>query len=161
MRIFNFFRKYFLLFFRKGVIEEDKVNYISKERDANMSKKLIIILLIAVLFQSCGYGLVKNTTPTPAVTQTQPQIQPQPQTISPQEYLANPDKGVHFPQIPVIGYIYKNKLEIGENLYVRRADGVYYVFEFTTAGNIRVEPTPTPLIEPVEGEPDSTDTMEE
>lgn len=127
-------------------------------KGSNMPKKIfILIAILVVVTQSCGYGLVKKTIP--AIVAPQSTVQPQ-QSGMLREYIANPDRGVHYPQIPVIGYIYQNKLEIGDNLYVRRPDGIYHVFEYTTAGRIRAEPVPTPLIEPVEGLPDSTNMGE-
>ena len=122
-------------------------------------KLTVLIAILVILSQSCSYGIVKKTLPVPVVNQPIIQApQPRPQTL--QQVLANPDKGVHYPQIPIIGYIYQNRLNIGDNLYVRQDSGVYSVFEFTTQGRIRVEPAPMPLIEPVETKPDSTNRGE-
>ena len=112
-----------------------------------MFRKLVTpIILVAVLMSSCGYAVVKQTTPI------EPQIsQQEPKSISVEQFLANPDKGSAYPQIPVVGYLYQPNIEKGENMYVRQADGLYHVFEYTVAGKIRVEPI-QPMIDEVEVE---------
>jgi len=113
-----------------------------------MFRKLVTpIILVAVLMSSCGYAVVKQTTPI------EPQIsQQEPKSISANEYLANPDKGVHFPQIPIIGYSYQADLNVGDNLYVRGDNGIYHIFEYTVSGRILMEPIQPMIDEAEEGE---------
>ena len=114
--------------------------------ETNMKKYLLFALLFVIIaLQSCGYAITKKVTP-----------KPQPVQIDLNRLLANPDKHKIYPQIPVIGYLYQNRLAIGDTLLVRRKDGIYHIFEYKSA--VRIGRIPEiPVIEELEPTPENTD----